>query len=303
MRPGHYFLFSLVLLLSFVGQARAVPTNISAVTVTDVTPNSFAVVWNGDQASLPSLRVYTDENGTQEITEQLTITAYPLKGTHTSVREAARDNGVLLARASGLAPAVTYYFQTVTFAADSGEITLWPQAAPFSPVTTQDNSVRTTTRTAGETLFTNDTILINTPLEDGSLPAVGTIVSLQVAGSSYPVTGIVGDGVTVPFAAMDSGNVFDAVEHLNMPLSGGEEATVTRFLGVNGTETFRSYLLPPRQLAEQRGSVGLYEVVRILQITTGQPDVSLDLDYDINNDDRLGMEESVYFLQIMADLR
>lgn len=303
MRSVTYFLFSLFFLLFFAGFSLASPVVVTDITVTDVTPNSFSVLWNGDQDAIPSLRIYRDANGTQEITEQVIVSPLPLKGARNSIREHARENGVLLAQVSDLAPATTYYFQTITIAGSSGEITLSPATSPFSSVTTQDNSVRTNIPNATEYLFTNDTILINTPLEDGSNASEGTIVAIQVEGSDYPVTGMVGDGVPVPFAAMDSANVFDATEHINMPLQGGEEVTVTRFLGINGTESFRSYLLPPRQLAQQRGTVGLHEVVRILQITTSQPDISLDMDYDINEDGRIGMEETLYFLQIMADLR
>ena len=85
-------------------------------------------------------------------------------------------------------------------------------------------------------------------------------------------------------------------------LVGGEEITITRFLGMNGTETFSAYLLPPRQLAQLRGTVSLREVVRVLQITTAHPDASLDPDYDVNGDGRIGMEETLYFLKIMDGL-
>ncbi len=303
MRPVKYFLFSLLFLLFSVCLVQASPVVVSDTIVSDVTPNSFSVLWNGDQAAIPDLLVFTDANGTQNINSQLEITPCPLKGSHSSIKESSRDNGVLLIRAAGLSPATTYYYQTVTIAALTGEVTLTPTAAPFPSVTTQDNSVRTNIPDATEYLFTNDTILINTPLEDGTDAGEGTVVSILVSGSNYPVTGIVGDGVTIPFAAMDGANIFDATAHINMPLHGGEEATVTRYLGVDGIETFRSYLLPPRQLAQQRGVVGLHEVMRVLQITTAQPDISLDPDYDINDDGMIGMEETLYFLQIMADLR
>ncbi len=301
MRSVTYLLFSLLFLLFSVCQVQASPVVVSNTTVTDVTPSSFSVLWNGDQAAIPDLRVFTDVDGTQEISNQLNITAYPLKGSHISIIESSRDNGVLLIQAAGLSPATTYYYQTVTIVALTGEITLTPATLPLPSVTTQDNSVRTNIPDTTEYLFANDTILINTPQENGNDAAEGTVVSVLITGSNYPVTGMVGDGVTVPYAAMDTANVFDAVSHLNMPLSGGEQVTVTRYLGVNGTETFTSYLLPPRQLAELRGTVGLHEVVTVLQITTGKSDVSLDMDYDINGDSRIGMEESVYFLQVMAD--
>ena len=303
MRSTSHLLFLVFFLLFSICQVQAAPVTVSDTTVTDVTPSSFSVLWNGDQAAIPDLRIFADANGSQELTGQITVTAYPLKGTHTSTQEGARDNGVLIIRAANLSPATSYYYQTTTISAATGEITLTPAAAPFPSVTTQDNSVRTDIPDATEYLFTNDTILINTPLEDGSDPAEGTVVTVLLTGSNYPVSGIVGDGVSLPFAAMDGANIYDASQHINMPLHGGEEVTVTRFLGTNGTETFRSYLLPPRQLAQQRGLVGLHEVMRVLQITSAQPDKTLDLDYDINNDGMIGVEETLYFLQIMADLR
>ncbi len=302
MRSVKYFLFALFFLLFSVSSVQASPVIITDITVTDVTPNSFSVLWNGDQAAIPDLRVYSDADGIQEITEQLTVTSHPLKGKHSSAREHARENGVLQVQVSGLDPAIIYYFQTVTIAAATGEITLEPATPQLPSVTTQDISVRTNIPDTEEYFFTNDTILIDTPLANGNDASEGTIVAIQVEGSDYPVTGMVGDGVTVPFAAIDGANVFDAATYMNMVLSGGEQVTVTRFLGINGTETFTSYLLPPRQLAQQRGTVGLHEVVRVLQITTGLPDVSLDMDYDINVDGRIGMEETVYFLQIMTGL-
>lgn len=302
MRPVKHFLFSLFFLLFAVCSVQASPVIVTDITVTDVTPSSFSVLWNGDQSAIPSIRIFSDADGSQEITGGLLITSHPLKGKHSSVREHARDNGALQVQVSGLTPLTTYYFQTVTISAASGEITLEPTVPQFSSVATQDISVRTNIPDSTEYFFTNDTILISTPLGDGSDASEGTIVAILVEGSDYPVSGLVGDGVTVPYAAMDGANVFDAQSHVNMPLNGGEQVSVTRFLGINGTETFSSYLLPPRQLAQQRGTVSLYEVVRVLQITTGQPDVSLDMDYDINEDNRIGIAESLYFLQVISGL-
>ncbi len=303
MRHVTHFLYALIFLLCAVHSVQASPVIVANVTVTDVTPSSFSVLWNGDQPAIPSVRIYSDADGNQEITGGLQITPHPLKGKHSSVREHARENGVLQIQVSGLAPLTTYYFQTVTISAASGEITLEPAIPQFTPVVTQDISVRTNIPESTEYFFTNDTILISAPLEDGSAASEGTIVAIQVEGSDYPVSGMVGDGVTTPFAAMDGANVFDAQTHVNMPLNGGEQVSITRFLGINGTETFSSYLLPPRQLAQQRGTVSLYEVVRVLQITTGQPDVSLDMDYDINEDSRIGMAETLYFLQVISGLQ
>lgn len=49
---------------------------------------------------------------------------------------------------------------------------------------------------------------------------------------------------------MDLNNIFSAETHQNLPLSGGEKLTVTRFMGIHGMETQQYYVPDNTQLAE-----------------------------------------------------
>ncbi len=224
--------FSLFFLLVLPVAAYGGVPEVSHVMVTDVTTTSFSVIWAANEASTAGLEVYADENGSSLV--DALITPHPIESGDDTIKTAAENNGVMKVRVTGLAPDTTYYFKTSTTSKSSTDTTYNPSAAPFTPVTTESETVRTY-ESGGDILpFSNDLIIEACYLNDGTTPAEGTLVLATVAGGSHPITAFVGDGVDSPYAIIDLNNVFSRDTYENLDLSQGLNLTLLNFRGLAG---------------------------------------------------------------------
>jgi len=196
----------------------AAAPSVSNITVTDVTPTAFSVVWGSNQpGSTCTLNVFTDEAGTT-----------PAGATVTSeivTRPEAGNRGIMKVRVTGVQPTTTYYYQTST---TSGvDTTLYPAAAPFP-------SVRTETETQ---FVSNDTLVVKVFEADDSTPVLanGAILIATVTGASYPVSGWAGDGVPAGYAGVDLNNLYSSASRKSLELAGGENIEFLAFGGANGS--------------------------------------------------------------------
>lgn len=244
-------LFTMALALMELCPSAFAAPNVSDVTATDVTPVSFSVIWASDEASTSGLNVFKDQAGTVPATA-ITIESQPVESGDATIGEAAEDNGVMKVRVTGLAPDITYYFQTVTTSKSTSNITYYPEAAPMLDVTTESRVVRTTISGEDEVHFTNDLIGLECYLPGGTIPAEGTLLVAQVNGGDYPVSGFVGDGVVVPQAYVDLNNLFSSLNYETRALYGGEALTLTRFMGMHGIEADAYFVPINSQLAEMK---------------------------------------------------
>jgi len=255
-RISNLFIGALVLGLTqmiFFQSSFAAPV-ISDLIVTDVTPASFSVIWSTNEPSTPDILVFSDEDGDNDITSQLSVTPHPVRINDSDIVTAAEDNGVMKVRVTGSAPETTYYFQTKTTAKIGGEVTWYPAAVPMLSVITTNKITRSSLVGDDEVPFSNDLIRYDCYLQDDVTPAIGTLLVAFVAGGAYPVTGFVGDGVSIPQAQayVDLNNVFNSDNLTTMPLAGGESLTFTQFMGIEGIIE-DNYLLPENnQLVEMK---------------------------------------------------
>jgi len=263
---------AILALFGLRGPALAAPT-ISHVVVSDVTPVSFSVIWASSEPSTPSLRVFQDEDGTIEA-QGVTIEPQPLTSGSVEISALAEEKGVMKVRVSGLTPDTTYFFQTITTSTLTYDVTHYPEAAPFLPVTTERRVARTRAAGSVEVALTNDLIYRNCYLPDGITPAEGTLLIAGVAGSTYPVSAFVGDGLAPPGASVDLNNLFSSENHQTRALSGGEPLTLTRFMGIHGIETGVYFVPMNRELAEMR-----------LPLTAAPCQGDLDSDGDVDESD------------------
>jgi hypothetical protein len=225
--------FSLFFLLVLPVAAYGGVPEVSHVMVTDVTTTSFSVIWAANEPSTAGLEVYTDENGSSLITDAV-ITPHPIESGDDTIKTAAEDNGVMKVRVTGLAPDTTYYFMTITTSKSTPDTTYNPSADPFTPVTTESETVRTY-ESGGDILpFSNDLIIEACYLDDGTTPAEGTLLLATVAGGNHPITAFVGDGVASPNAVIDLNNVFSSDTSENLDLSQGLNLTLLNFRGLAG---------------------------------------------------------------------
>jgi hypothetical protein len=253
MKPSKSIFLMLALVALIPGSSLAAGPGVADFWETDVTPTSFAVIWAADAPSTPDIRVFADAAGNNDITSQLTITPHPIRSGDAAIVTAAENNGVMKVQVTGLEPNTIYYFQTITaLKASPTDITYYPDTAPMLEVTTEISVKRTRMAASDEVPFSNDLIRWECYLPDGETPAVGAILLADVADTDYPITGFVGDAIAAPAAFVDLNNLFDSGNYQTKALSGGEDITLIRFMGINGLESDLHFVPRNMQLAEMK---------------------------------------------------
>ncbi len=291
------------LLFLFVKFSWALPPQVQDITVTDVTPVSFSVIWASDQPSSCDILVYTDQNGSSDITASLAITPHPTRNGDPTIVSAAKNRGVMKVQVSGLESATRYYFRTKTRSVPGGEETFSPLNGPYPSVTTQTAAVKTAGTGLDYLPFTNHLIYQDVFENNGTTPASGALLLAAVDGASYPLSTFVGDGLTSPGAAIDLNNLYSEFSGKTLVLEGGQKILLTKFYG-NITSTESPFVIPRNNnLLSLRPPNGLAEAILILQAMTepmNGPDLSVIA--DITQDDRIGLQESLHIMQIVAQM-
>ncbi len=289
-----------LVILMLAGYAQAAPPVVTDVTLTDVTPKALSVTWNSSQAAVPSLRIFSDSNGTNEVTGQFSMTLNPLRGGADGLKTVSQQDGIMQVKISGLAAGTTYYVQTMTMDAATGEVTYWPAAGPFTAVTTMQHIEPMAESGGSEYLFPND--LVRLTMAGGRTPwQDGMIVALDIPGAAYPVTGVVGDTAEAPSVTIDLNNMFSGTTADTLLQQGGEHASVTTFLGVVGIENSSGYLLPASGMAKMSPTFDLAEVIKALAVLTGRQDITLAKEYDTNDNQRIGAPDGLFFFRAIGD--
>jgi len=195
-----------------------IPT-VSEVTVTDVTPVSFSVVWVVSEPSNVSVNVFHAPECTNPVSGIL-VSALSVDST-----------GVSKATVTGLIPATAYCYQTVTTSKSTPDTTLSP-ATP-QQFRTESEIVRTYMQGTDILPFGND--LIHHPgYRFDQTSGTGDILLVSIAGSSTPLSAWLGEGITVPDALIDLNNVFGASTRENMNLIGEERMKLLEVRGADG---------------------------------------------------------------------
>lgn len=230
-KPASVWLI-LLLIVSLPTAAHGGVPEVNHIMVTDVTTVSFSVIWATNEASTASLEVFEDEAGTIPVTAA--IEPHPVESGDATIAAAAQDNGVMKVRVTGLEAGTMYYFQTISTSISTNETAYYPGSAPFRSVQTELETVRTYTSGTDVLPFSNDVIIKDCYLEDGTTPAEGSLLIATVKGANHPITAFVGDGVAPPAALIDLNNVFSRDFSENLDLQSGENLTLVNFRGVSG---------------------------------------------------------------------
>ncbi|MCP3866749.1 MAG: hypothetical protein GY703_01355 [Gammaproteobacteria bacterium] len=206
---------------------------LEALQVSDVTPSGFTLLGHASEASTTRLRVYSDENGTQEITDQLETVTGPLRSGDPSaesgyyrdesrydLRDQTESRGLIHIRVEGTQPQTAYYYHLI---ADSGsETAQWPIDLPAMVTTTRENSF---IAGAHQVLLT-----LNAP-DPG-----GWLVTIRSDENDHPVSAVVGDGTASNQAYLNLSNLFttggrnwqpDGDKELTIEIRRGWQSTVT----------------------------------------------------------------------------
>lgn len=209
---------------------------ISNEAVSDITSAGFSVIWNTNEAATASIEVFSDPGGTTPVATAV-ITPHPTDNESGAVREAAEDIGVMKVGVANLDPDTTYYYRTVS-----------TSKGDFTSTTGPLNSAHTATMPLLAALsvltpVSNPLIKFDIYLPDGTTPADGGMLIVDIPGAASPVTAFAGgSGAGSPTAIVDLNNLFDDTTGNTLTLAGGEEATFTIDMGSSGREEFTFYL-------------------------------------------------------------
>lgn len=274
------------------------PPTVDNLTVSDVTPRSFSVLWTTSEPSTAGLRVFLGPACTEQVPDAA-VTAHPTISGDPAVRQAAELSGVMKVRAAGLSADTEYCVQTVTTSTSTQE----QAVVPGTPARVRTARAVTRARRAdpsGPLLpFSNDLIRFSTLQPDQVSAATGALLLISAPGTQAPVSGFVGDGIAAPDAMLDLNNLFGAGSLESVRLTGGEVLVMRQLRGLQGGTLVRFRELPPNgDLAELKGPTacffadldcsGVVDVVDLQRLLnrwltrTGQADFNPDL--DITND-------------------
>ncbi|MHB8766167.1 MAG: hypothetical protein ACYDA8_17760, partial [Deferrisomatales bacterium] len=183
---------------ALAGSAAAVwaaPT-VAGVRPADLTPSGFSVVWQSSEPGLPRIAVFTDAAGTAEVTTDLEVVAFPLRGgdpaaagayeqrgARAALRAAAATLGQMKVAVRGCAPAATYHYRVFTRNA-AGEETVWPASGTAPVTTTAENSFVAEARQ----------LLVTLPAAAVPGARTGRLVLASSPEAGAPVSAFVGDG-------------------------------------------------------------------------------------------------------------
>jgi len=205
---------------------------IEDVQTTDVTPSGFAVTWQTSESAMPGIAVFSDAAGTDEITRELEITLFPMRGGDPEIideyqmdeemdnlRDHAKLLGLVKIGVHGCIPDTTYYYRV--YAETGSETASWPAGDTLSVTTTSENS------------FVSDSkqLLLTLYNDEGTLDAAGWMVTAFSSETLFPVSAFVGDGAGANQAYLNLSQLFGA-DGLNWTPTGTREV----YLVIKGSE-------------------------------------------------------------------
>ncbi|HBG08227.1 MAG: hypothetical protein A2075_13290 [Geobacteraceae bacterium GWC2_58_44] len=206
----------------------ALPETVS-VQLTDVTPSSFSVAWMTDVPAVPDVELFADAAMATRLSNGTTVT--PMPDAPPMVADAARSNGIMKVRVSGLSPDTGYFVRTVTRdPAAAGSVNY----SPLMQVTTA-KEVLPYRPAADGTLpaFSNDLLTMKVFLRAGAAaeqPGLGALIILSSGAAAYPVSAFAGAGVSAPGGALDLANLFGP-ELTSYLVRGGERVLLSVYRG------------------------------------------------------------------------
>ncbi len=201
--------------------------SITNVSVVNITPSGFSIVWAGTASGTPSVSVFTDASGSSSLAGVVGIELFPLDTADPSaanayerrlsqadLRKKARSRGAFQARVTGCQPGSPYYFQLRSVNSGGQDDSVWPENGPLPKVTT-----------AWENSFVarSQQLIFNLP----GLDPAGSIVLLSNTNTPSLLAAVAGDGVSSNQVFFSLGDLIAATGETNYLPIGAQEFTAT----------------------------------------------------------------------------
>lgn len=290
-------LAGLITLLSPLPAQAGMP-EVREITVTDVTPSSFSVVWETNEPGTAGLRVF--RNGCAVVEGNAEVVVHPLFGADASVKGAAEGRGVMKVMVKGLTPDTTYCFQAVTTSKSSNDTAV----EPATPIQTKTQRMVVRTKMSGSDIvpFSNDMLRFDAYKPTPDAETAGILLEAAVDGAAAPVTSWVGAGVGAPSGLANLNNIFGAATGISMDLAGGERLRLREWRGAGscGIEHFRKVPVDsgmslvkspaPAFIKEDVDASDCVNILDILRVVggfgqhRGDACFNADIDLDVNDE-------------------
>ena len=216
---------------------------VSRLIVTDVTPVSFSVVYVASEPCKGSIKVFDEKM--RELTGLKVVS-------ESQLHPPAEEYGLMQAKVEKLTPGTLYYLQTVTTSKSDGKVTIHPK----EPIRVRTEKTATPV---------NNPILAQRIYFKNQVPGDGSLFIVSLEGSSYPVSGWVGQypNPPSPWALVDLNNLYCVKSHQNLEVRGGERVTIEVLGGVRGYVRYTGKVPHPSQGA-------IIELTPPIVLTTSQ---------------------------------
>jgi hypothetical protein len=226
------------LVLPFSARALS-PLIITNVSVVNVSPSSFSLVWANSSVVAPSVSVYADAGGLTNLAGQVGLELYPLhtgdpsltnayarRLNEASLRQKTASQDLAMVRISDCLPGVTYYYRLQT-TNSFGQQAVWPASGPLPGVTT-----------AQSTAFVLDSqqLLLNLPGFDPS----GSVVILSNSNTPSLLAAVAGDGAPSNEVFFSVSDMLAAAGNTNFTPLGVQEFTAT-VMGLSSNAVAQTY--------------------------------------------------------------
>jgi hypothetical protein len=210
-------------LLFAAGSLAARAATITNVTVANVTPSGFSLVWRGIAENSDAVQIYADANGQTNITQNLGVEFYPLhtgnpsflegyerRQSRVDLRAKTKSLGLVQAKVRNGAPGATYYYKIIEKSATATNT--YPASGVATIQLPPENSF----------VVNSQQLIIDMPGVDHS----GYIVTLTHAAGTYALAAVVGDGVGTNQVFFNLNDIF-AMTGGNLSPNNGEQFDVT----------------------------------------------------------------------------
>lgn len=213
-------------LLFCVGTWRS-QGSITNVSVVNITPSGFSIVWAGTVSATPSVSVFADAAGSSNLAGVVGIEFFPLhtadpaaanayerRLSQADLRQKARSRGLFQARITGCQPGTRYHFKLRAVNLGGQDDSVWPEVGPLPGVTTSwENSFVTRSQQ----------LIFNLP----GLDPAGSIVVLSNTNTPSLLAAVAGDGVSSNQVFFSLGDLIAATGETNYMPIGTQEFTAT----------------------------------------------------------------------------
>lgn len=294
-------LSGLVTLLTPLSVYAGVPA-VQEITVTDVTPFSFSVVWETNEPGTAGLNVFKGA-GCAAMAGEAEIVVHPLFGADASVKATAEGRGVMRVLVKGLVPDTTYCFQTVTTSKSSADVSVEPSTP--APVKTEKAVARTKSSGSDIVPFSNDLLRFDVYKPAPDTDTAGMLLEASIDGAAAPVTSWVGAGIGAPSGLLNLNNMFNATTGTSMDLAGGERVRLREWRGTGscGIEHFRKVPAEsgmslvkspaPAFIKQDVDATDCVNILDILRVAGGfgqlRGDSCFNADFDLDSNDEVNI--------------